>query len=203
MSGKNVEYTVFQGRAGDHNDLAMSGAKAIGEDLARRTGVNPVILGKPEQAINSGWREELDAALPALKEVLARLDDVLSSGAVSVAAISRCAVSLATLPSVARNHPNCCIVWFDSHADLNTPETTETGYLGGLALSGPAGLILLPDGRLETLVQDEKLMTPDALVIYDGWIYVPAPHIEYLADNNKGKDETRGPWTVYRFAFTP
>lgn len=37
-------------------------------------------------------------------------------------------------------HPDCCIVWFDAHADLNTPETSETGYLGGLALSGPAGL---------------------------------------------------------------
>lgn len=140
MSGKNVAYTVFQGRAGDHNDLAMPGAKAIGNDLARRTGVNPVVLGKPAQAMNTGWREELDAAMPALKEVQARFDDVLSSGAVSVAATSRCAVSLATLPAVARHHPECCIVWFDSHADLNTPEATETGYLGGLALAGPAGL---------------------------------------------------------------
>lgn len=62
---------------------------------------------------------------------------------------------------------------------------------------------LIPDGRLETLVQDEKLMTPDALVIAEGWIYVPAPQIEYLADNNKGKDKTLGPWKIYRFAFTP
>ncbi|OMP95542.1 arginase family protein [Raoultella terrigena] len=140
MSGKNVQYTVFQGRAGDHNDLAMPGAKAIGEDLARRMGIDPVILGKPAQAMNTGWREELNAALPALKEVQAHFDDVLSSGSVSVAATSRCAVSLATLPAVAKHHPECCIVWFDSHADLNTPDATETGYLGGLALAGPAGL---------------------------------------------------------------
>lgn len=76
----------------------------------------------------------------ALKEVKARFDDVLSSGSVSVAATSRCAVSLATLPAVARYHPESCVVRFDSHADLNTPEATETGYLGGLALAGPAGL---------------------------------------------------------------
>lgn len=61
---------------------------------------------------------------------------------------------------------------------------------------------LLPDGRLEALVEDEKLMTPDALVISEGWIYVPAPQIEYLADNNKGKDKTLGPWKIYRFALT-
>lgn len=32
------------------------------------------------------------------------------------------------------------VVWFDAHADLNTPENTTTGYLGGLAYSGPLGL---------------------------------------------------------------
>lgn len=135
-----IAYTVFQGRAGDHNDLAMPGAKAIGKALERRTGVQPFLIGKPEPALNTGWREELDAAMPALREVQARFDAVFSSGALSVAATSRCAVSLATLPAVARQHPSACIVWFDSHADLNTPDVTTTGYLGGLALAAPAGL---------------------------------------------------------------
>lgn len=135
-----IEYTVFQGRAGDHNDLAMPGAKAIGEALERRTGVEPFVIGTPEPALNVGWREELDAAMPALHAVQARFDAVFASGALSVAATSRCAVSLATLPAVARHYPSSCIVWFDSHADLNTPEATTTGYLGGLALAAPAGL---------------------------------------------------------------
>lgn len=137
---KQTQYTVFQGRAGDHNDLAMPGAKAIGEALARRTGVDPVVIGKPEPSLNAGWREELDAALPALQQVQARFEEVLAADAVSIAATSRCAVSLATLPVVAKHHPSACIVWFDSHADLNTPEVTTTGYLGGLAFAAPAGM---------------------------------------------------------------
>jgi arginase len=32
------------------------------------------------------------------------------------------------------------VLWFDAHADLNTPATTSTGYLGGLALGGAIGL---------------------------------------------------------------
>lgn len=32
------------------------------------------------------------------------------------------------------------MVWFDAHADINTPANTTSGYLGGLALSGPLGL---------------------------------------------------------------
>ncbi len=135
-----IAYTVFQGRAGDHNDLAMPGAKSIGESLARRMGVAPFEIGSPEPALNTGWREELEAALPALKQVQARFDDILAGGAVSIAATSRCAVSLATLPVVAKHAPSACVVWFDAHADLNTPETTTTGYLGGLALAAPAGL---------------------------------------------------------------
>jgi arginase len=137
---ENIEYTVFQGRAGDHNDLAIPGAKAIGDELRRRTGTSPVVIGTPQPALNTGWREELDAALPALKQMHSRLDAVLATGAVAISATSRCAVSLATLPVVAKHHPSACIVWFDSHGDLNPPEASTTGYLGGLALAGPLGL---------------------------------------------------------------
>ena len=133
-------YTVFQGRVGDHNDLAMPGALAIGDALARRTGVAPCVIGTPEPALNIGWQQELAAARPALQQMQARFEAVLASGAVSIAAISRCAVALATLPILIKHHPKACVVWFDAHADLNTPETTTTNYLGGLALSGPAGL---------------------------------------------------------------
>lgn len=137
---KHTQYTVFQGRAGDHNDLAMPGAKAIGEALARRTGIAPLVIGSPQPALNTNWREELDAALPALQQVQARLEDVLASGAISVTVMPRCAAALATLPIVAKHHPSAWVVWFDAHADLNTPQASITGYLGGMALSGPAGL---------------------------------------------------------------
>ena len=137
---KHCEYTVYQGRAGDHNDLAVPGARAIGEALAQRTGIAPTLVGTPELALNKNWREELKAALPALRAMQARFEDVLTSGATSVAATSRCAASLATLPAVAKHHPSACIVWCDAHADLNTPASTTTGYLGGLALAAPLGL---------------------------------------------------------------
>lgn len=135
-----TEFTVFQGRAGDHNDLAMPAAASIGQALARRSGIAPLVIGTPEPALNTGWEIELPAALPGLREVQTRFDEVLARGSGSVAATSRCAVSLATLPMVAKHHPSACIVWFDSHADLNTPEATTTGYLGGLALAGAAGM---------------------------------------------------------------
>jgi arginase family enzyme len=132
--------TIFQGRCGDHNDLAMPGALALGTMLAERTGLPPTIIGTPAPALSTGWQQELDAAYPALRAMSEHFHAMLENRARPLTALTRCAVSLATLPAVARHRPDACVVWFDAHADLNTPSTTSSGYLGGMALSGPAGL---------------------------------------------------------------
>lgn len=135
-----VSLTAFQGRAGDHNDLAIPGALAIADELGAMLGLSPRVIGAPERALASDWRTELDHALPALRSMQARFEDIFARGARPLSATSRCAVSLATLPVVAKHRPDACVVWFDAHADLNTPDSSASGYLGGLSLSGPAGM---------------------------------------------------------------
>ena len=136
----NVSLTVFQGRAGDHNDLAIPGAKSIALLLSRQLGLEATVVGTPEPALSTHWRTELDVAMPALRAMQGRFQRIFSLELKSVAATSRCGVSLATLPVVAKYRNDACVVWFDAHADLNTPESSTTGFLGGLALSGPVGL---------------------------------------------------------------
>lgn len=136
----SIALTVFQGRAGDHNDLAMPGAKAIGHQLGAMLGLVPLTIGHPEAALSTDWRIELDHALPTLRLIQQRFEQIFLDGDKPLSATSRCAVSLATLPVVAKYRKDACIVWFDAHADLNTPASTSSGYLGGLALAGPAGL---------------------------------------------------------------
>jgi arginase family enzyme len=132
--------TWFAGRAGDRNDRAMAGSFAIAEELGRRLGRRPTVIGRPEQPLNADWDTELTAARPALAAMSTHYERILAEGSTPFTALSRCAVALATLPMVARFHPDAVVVWFDAHADLQTPDTTTTGYLGGLALSGPLGL---------------------------------------------------------------
>jgi arginase len=132
--------TIFQGRVGDHNDRGFTGAAAVGAEWQRRLGRSAVTVGTPEPPLNTGWREELAAAHSTLQEMSRRLEAVYVAGQVPVTALTRCAVALATVPVMARYHPDALVVWFDAHADLQTPDTTTTGYLGGLALSGPMGL---------------------------------------------------------------
>jgi arginase family enzyme len=135
-----VALTHYAGRAGDHNDLAMVGSRQLSDALSARFGTAATAVGAPEPALSVGWKEELDAATPTLTKMAAKLDQVLKAGHTPITASSRCAVALATLPVVAAHRPDAVVVWFDAHGDLNTPDTTSTGYLGGLAFSGPLGL---------------------------------------------------------------
>lgn len=136
----SIALTVFQGRAGDHNDLATPGANSIAEHLRQNLGLHLTTVGSPETALSTHWRVELDHATAALKEMQRRFVSIFNSGLRPLSATSRCAVSLATLPIVAKQRDDVCVIWLDAHADFNTPDSSSTGYLGGLALSGPAGL---------------------------------------------------------------
>ncbi|NUS85538.1 MAG: arginase family protein [Streptomyces sp.] len=132
--------THFAARAGDHNDRAMQGSGMIAAELASRLKVAPVVVGSPEPALRTNWDDELAAAHPALLAMAEQYERIFRDGGTPITALSRCAVALATLPVVARHRPDAVVIWFDAHADLNTPRNTTTGYLGGLALSGPLGM---------------------------------------------------------------
>lgn len=136
----SVALTHFGSRAGDHNDRAMQASALLADILEVRLGVRAEKIGTPLPADPSGWRDELNVALPALRQMSARFERVLTDLDAPVTALSRCSVALATLPIVAKHRPDAVVVWFDAHADLNTPATSPTGYLGGLALSGALGL---------------------------------------------------------------
>ena len=131
--------TTFLGRVGDHNDAAMRGSRIVGDALARHLGTTSNEVGTPQPALDAGWRDELAAASGPLTAITAAIEHVMTRRAIPVTALTRCAVALATLPVVARHRPDACVVWFDAHADLHLPNTTSSGYLGGMALSGPLG----------------------------------------------------------------
>lgn len=135
-----IGLTTYQGRAGDRNDLAWPGARKVAEALSSRLGSRVVTVGRPQAPLNRGWEIELAEARSDLEQLALRTRQVLAAGGVPFTALNRCAAAIATLPAVAEAHPDAAIVWFDAHADLNTPASTSSGYLGGMALSGPAGL---------------------------------------------------------------
>ena len=132
--------TAFQGRAGDRNDLGIPGALALATSIADRLELPLETIGYPAAALNREWKSELEAAAPDLLKLADHITSQLRAAIKPITVLNRCAAAIATIPRVVEQHPNVCVVWFDAHADLNTPESSSSGYLGGLALSGPAGL---------------------------------------------------------------
>ena len=46
-----------------------------------------------------------------------------------------CSMSMTTLPTALRHQPEARVLWLDAHGDFNTPDTTPSGYLGGMCLA--------------------------------------------------------------------
>ena len=49
-------------------------------------------------------------------------------------------IAIGTLAGLAIHYKNLGVIWFDAHADLNTPETTPSGNIHGMPLATSLGL---------------------------------------------------------------
>lgn len=84
---------------------------------------------------DNSWSAEISTAF----ELARRVATVLAAGPRSFPVIL-CGNCITTLGAVASRPPQRRgIVWFDAHADFNTPDTTTTGFLDGTALSAITG----------------------------------------------------------------
>ncbi|ATN36677.1 arginase (plasmid) [Rhizobium sp. ACO-34A] len=134
------ELVVSQGRIADRSPGAIRGAALATDVLRKITGLTPVIVGTPAPPERDDWT----ASLPEARETLEALQDtvaaIISRGNKPLIVANTCSASLASLPVAAREHPDAIILWIDAHGDFNTPDTTESGYLGGMVLAAACGL---------------------------------------------------------------
>ena len=92
-----------------------------------------------------------------------------------VVASGDCLTALGTVAGLQAAGADPAIVWFDAHGDVQTPETTSSGYLAGMALR------LLTDYRAE-LVADRLGLRPvpeNRITLVDARDLDP-PEVSYL-----------------------
>lgn len=79
-----------------------------------------------------------------------------------------CTSCLGVMKGLEAQHP--AIVWFDSHGDFNTPETSPSGFLGGMPLAAlvgigsqnlMAGLELTPIPESDVIISDARNLDPE------------------------------------------
>ena len=74
-----------------------------------------------------------------LEAAAAEISAALDQGELPLLTASDCSICIATLPTVARRVPGVRFLWIDAHGDFNTPETTPSGFLGGMCLGAACG----------------------------------------------------------------
>jgi arginase len=127
-------------RSSERVQDAAAGTEALARELAERCGADPRLIGRPSPMKVVGWEEDLRDSRGCLLEAGGQVDDALADGRYPVLVAPDCSVSITTLPTVVRHRPGTTVLWLDAHADFNTPDTTTSGYLGGMCLAAACGL---------------------------------------------------------------
>jgi arginase family enzyme len=121
-------------RTSDREPAGAAGTRELAELLDAR------IIGSPGSPRTAGWSDDLRDAHGCLLEAGGQLDDALDAGRMPILLAPECSIAISTLPALVRRHPDARVLWLDAHADFHTPQTTRSGYLGGMCLAGACGL---------------------------------------------------------------
>jgi arginase len=89
----------------------------------------------------SPFRTEIATAFELIGIVAERVHEAAGAGAFPLLLSGNCNVTVGVIAGFAGVFPEeeVGIVWFDGHADFNTPETTTTGFLDGMGLAIAVG----------------------------------------------------------------
>jgi arginase family enzyme len=122
-------------RTSDRTAGGARGAEALA--LALDPGARLVgTFGEPRAA---SWDEDLRDSHGCLLEAGGQVEDMLTAGRFPVLTASDCSICMTTFQSVVRHAPDARVLWLDAHGDFNTPETTPSGFLGGMCLAAACG----------------------------------------------------------------
>jgi arginase len=80
---------------------------------------------------------EIAATFTLAAQLADRVRAARAEGALPIVLAGNCASAIGTLSGLDEATP--AILWLDAHADLNTPDTTRSGFLDGMALAIATG----------------------------------------------------------------
>jgi arginase family enzyme len=126
-------------RTSDRTDGGARGAEALARKLADRAGTEARLVGTHPGGRVADWSEDVKDSRGCILEAGGQVEDALSAGLFPVLTASDCSICMTTLPTVARLVEGVRVLWLDAHGDFNTPDTTPSGFLGGMCLAAACG----------------------------------------------------------------
>jgi arginase len=126
-------------RTSDRIASTSEGARELALTVAERLGVQARMIGTPGTPADTRFDDDLRDAHGCLLEAGGQVEDALAAGDFPILTSSDCSIAITTLPAVARLRPEAWVLWLDAHPDFNDPQTTESGFLGGMCLAAACG----------------------------------------------------------------
>jgi arginase family enzyme len=126
-------------RTSDRIASTSEGARELALALADRLGVEARLIGTPGEPAETRFDDDLRDAHGCLLEAGGQVEDALAGRRFPVLTASDCSICITTLPAVARLRPDAWVLWLDAHPDFNDPQTTPSGFLGGMCLAAACG----------------------------------------------------------------
>lgn len=69
-------------------------------------------------------------------------------------------LAIGTVSGTFKQYPDACLIWVDAHADINTPESTESGNIHGCPVSFLLGIA----GKVQEFEWVQPVLKPDRIV---------------------------------------
>jgi len=131
---------AFQGRAGDRFAGNIAGAACLSKALADHLGLELQFIGLPRPPKRDDWSDALQAARTELVVLAGEVRTEVREGYAPFCILPTDASSPAVHAAALDGDRATTLAWFDAHTDFNMPETTRSGFLGGMALAASCGL---------------------------------------------------------------
>lgn len=98
---------------------------------------------QPDSSDGGGHPKHLAEMLASSENIIAKLNDILVAGEFPIILGGDHAIAIPTFSAIANHYKQqgteIGLIWFDAHADINTPETSPSGNIHGMPLAAILG----------------------------------------------------------------
>jgi arginase len=117
--------------------------------------------------------------------------EAVRNGRRPVSVAGDCCAALGVLAGLQRAGVDPVVVWLDAHGDFNTPETTRTGFVGGMPLAfmvgrGDQSMLRAAGGRpvpeSDVFLADARDLDPEERVALEGSQVRRVEHVTAIPD---------------------
>ncbi|MBO8141276.1 MAG: arginase [Firmicutes bacterium] len=121
--------------------LRYAGLQAALEGLGRRVeDMGNLAVPNPEHSpAGDPNARHLPTIVAVLRDVATRVAETLRGGRLPLVLGGDHSLSVGTVGGVRAVHPDVGVIWLDAHGDFNTPGTSPSGNVHGMALAALAG----------------------------------------------------------------